>query len=118
MNFRCLSCHALVTDPIEVTTTEPFALGEATVHHPFTRYACPSCDGDVDRVQLCEACGEWECHDGLDTCFQCACDSVQRDPIELESYSRALQVEIGKELARRLGRVEVPVIRMTVRQAS
>jgi hypothetical protein len=72
--------------------------------------ACSECSGILTRHLLCP-CGN-DAFDGVESCLQCEADYTVEHPSHLAECTRALQVAIGEEFARRLKSV------MTRRQAA
>lgn len=112
--FKCDRCLGITEDPIEMKETEYYAMGDATVSQVGTYWKCDAigCSGECDEVSVCVECEEWEALDGCDSCLHCIVESIIADPAEIENYTRALQVVIGKELARRCRPI------LTARQAA
>ena len=82
--YRCPQCRQPV---------EPIREGDDLVSY--------CCDAVVEKVWLCETCGERECHSGCHQCMRCMADEFVAAP---DSFigSQGLKAEIALELARRL----------------
>lgn len=83
--YRCPQCRQPV---------EPIREGDDLVSY--------CCDAVVEKVWLCETCGERECHSGCEICFECLLDESIADPRIIEQCTAKLQAEIAKGLAERL----------------
>jgi hypothetical protein len=118
--YRCDTCHQIDEFPIEVAEDLEFhSMGDQTVTQRTTRLACSHCDGDCDEISVCVECDYREQHDGCEVCFECLIESCIEDPAEIETCSRSLQVEIAKELVRRLRpRLSVPQAGLPTRDAA
>ncbi len=82
---RCPQCRLMV---------DPIPEGDDLVSY--------CCDEIVERVWLCETCGDREQHAGCDVCFSCLLDEAIEDPSTIEQCAASLQAEIARGLAERL----------------
>lgn len=73
---------------------------------------CIECRSYVTKVYLCEDCGCGPSFDGTDSCAECWADHAVADPTDIDNYTKALQAEVARILARRLRPV------LSVRQAA
>lgn len=62
---------------------------------------CNSCNDVAETIFLCD-CGNAECADGADQCVSCICDSLVKDPKELDGIYGSLKTAVLIELVRRL----------------
>ncbi len=76
---------------------------------------CAECAGTLDKVYVCDACGENDAACGADQCLSCIVASVIADPRELETIYGELLQQVTAELARRAAPARP--VNLRVRQA-